>query len=91
MNIKPIEDRILIEQHKKELVSTALVLTKELEEGLKLPQGTIVAIGVGEIIDRNGLQVGDVVCFNEFAGERVMYEDKEYVLLRAGEVLAKKV
>lgn len=93
--IKPIDDRILVEQHvKSEKSSTGIfivnTMSEEAKDSLKLPQGTVVAVGIGESIAKNGMKVGDVVFFNEFAGDRVTFEEKEYVLLRMGEILAKQ-
>ena len=86
--IKPIGERLLIRQEKKE-TNTSLILTTDAEDAMKLPKGNILAIGSG--VPPNLFTEGDLVYFNEFAGDRVKIDEVEYLLLRLNDVLAKDV
>lgn len=76
--IKPIGNRVLVSQYKKE--GGKIIISQEFEE--KLPRGKVVAIS-DEV---NEIKVGDEVIFNRLSGE--MIED-EYLILKVNEILAK--
>lgn len=84
--IIPIGDRVLVEQQKKENKS-CIILDTESEDSMKIPRGTVVAIG--NDVNTGYFVVGDVVFFNEYSGERLQYEEKEHLLLRTSEIIAK--
>lgn len=86
MPIQPIGDRILIEQFKKEVGPIII----EDEDNLKLPKGKIVALGFSGL-QQEGIAVGDVVYFNELAGERIKEGDNEYLVIRSGDIIAKEI
>lgn len=85
--IVPLGDRVLVEQQKKEVRASGIILDEESEDSLKIPRGVVVSLG--EKVEEGLLAVGDVIFFNAFSGERVQYEEKEHLLLRTSEILAK--
>ena len=92
VSIKPLEDRIVIQQVEAEQVtSSGLVIPDTAKE--KPQEGEVVAVGPGRI-DDNGNRVpldvaeGDVVIFSKYGGTEVKYDGNEYLLLNARDILA---
>jgi chaperonin GroES len=86
MNIKPIGDRILVQQLKQEEVTKSGIVLPASTEKEKKAQGKIIALGNGEEIKRLGLKEGDTVVFGKYSGNDVDIEgDKnEYKVLYVG-------
>ncbi len=92
MDIKPINDRIVVLQESKEtFTSSGLVLPDSAQE--KPQRGTVVATGPGKILD-NGkkipmeIKVGDVVLYGKWSGTEVKVKGVDYVMMRQEDVLA---
>ena len=90
--IKPLEDRILVEPLEAEqTTASGLVIPDTAKE--KPQEGKVLATGPGRI-DDNGKRVpldvseGDVVIFSKYGGTEVKYDNKELLLLNAGDILA---
>ncbi|WP_018923648.1 co-chaperone GroES [Salsuginibacillus kocurii] len=90
--IKPLGDRIVIEQvEQEEKTASGIVLPDSAKE--KPQEGKIVAVGSGRVTD-NGERVapevneGDNVIFSKYAGTEVKYEGNDYLILRESDVLA---
>ena len=89
MQIKPIGDRILVEQLTQEEVTKSGIVLPDTAEKEKKAQGRIVALGNGEDLAKLGLKVGDVVVFGKYSGEEVEIDEggkkKEYKILYVGD------
>ena len=89
MQIKPLGDRILVQQLTSEEVTRSGIVLPETAEKEKKAQGKIMALGNGEDITKLGLKVGDVVVFGKYSGEEVEMEENgkkvEYKILYVGE------
>ncbi|OGE82621.1 MAG: hypothetical protein A2846_01370 [Candidatus Doudnabacteria bacterium RIFCSPHIGHO2_01_FULL_49_9] len=89
MQIKPIGDRILVEQLTQEEVTKSGIVLPDTAEKEKKAQGRIVALGNGEDLAKLGLKVGDVVVFGKYSGEEVEMDEggkkKEYKILYVGD------
>ncbi|KAI9479427.1 mitochondrial heat shock protein Hsp10 [Coemansia sp. RSA 989] len=94
--IIPLLDRVLIERVKAETkTATGILLPEKAVE--KLNEGVVVAVGPGNITkDGNtvptGLSEGDRVLLPSYGGSPIKLEslkEKEYLLFRAEEILAK--
>jgi len=88
MNIRPLGDRILVEQLTSEEVTKSGIVLPDTAEKEKKAQGKIVAVGNGEQILKLGLKTGDVVVFGKYSGEEVEMDEngkkKEYKILYVG-------
>ena len=92
MNIKPLDDRVLIEpMSKEEKTKSGIVLPDTTEE--KPEQGKVIAMGPGRI-DNNGkripmsVKVGDVVLFTKYGPNEVKIDNKEYLIAKEEDILA---
>ena len=84
--MRPLNNCVLIEQDYEEL-SKLIVLPKD-----KLFSGIIVAAGEGKKLPKGGLEpmdvaVGDHVLFGEHSGQKVVYENKDYLMMRATDII----
>lgn len=92
MNIRPLDDRVLIEPiSKEEQTKSGIVLPDTAEE--KPEQGRVVAVGSGKI-DAEGrripmtVKVGDVVLFTKYGPNEVKIDNKEYLIAKEEDILA---
>src|ERR1700730_2512306 len=92
MSFRPLHDRLLvkrIEEH--EQAKGGIVIPDTAKE--KPQQGEVVAVGTGRRL-KDGtiipldLRVGDRIIFGKYAGNEVILEGEEVLILREDEVLA---
>lgn len=92
MNLKPLHDRIIVEAAAKEERSAGgIILPDSAQE--KPQRGTVLAVGPGKRLDSGQLaaidiNVGDIVLYGKYGGTEVSVGGKDYVILRADDVLA---
>lgn len=92
VNIKPLEDRIVIRQVEAEqTTASGLVIPDTAKE--KPQEGEVVAVGPGRIADNGNriavdVAVGDKVIYSKYGGTEVKYAGEEYLVLSARDVLA---
>jgi len=93
VNIKPLEDRILVQSLEAEqTTASGLVIPDTAKE--KPQEGKVIATGPGRF-DESGekripldVKVGDVVIYSKYGGTEVKYQGTEYLLLGARDILA---
>ena len=92
MNLKPLGDRIILEQDAaEEKTAGGLILTSDSKE--KPIRGTVIAVGEGKL-DNNGnlvkpqVKAGDHVIFSKYGGTEVKVDGKDYLILRADDIYA---
>ena len=91
VSIKPLEDRIVIQQVEAEqTTASGLVIPDTAKE--KPQEGTVLAVGPGRFEDGNrvplDVKVGDKVLYSKYGGTEVKYACEEYLVLSARDVLA---
>jgi chaperonin GroES len=93
VNIKPLEDKILVQANEAETTTASgLVIPDTAKE--KPQEGTVVAVGPGRW-DEDGdkripldVSEGDVVIYSKYGGTEIKYGGEEYLILSARDVLA---
>lgn len=89
MKVKPLGNRILVQQLSTEEVTASGIVLPSTAEQTKKAQGKIVAVGPGEAIAQLGLKVGDTVVFSNYAGTEVEVDEDgkkvEYKVLYVGQ------
>lgn len=88
MQIKPIGDRVLVEQVSEEETTKSGIVLPDTIDKEKKAEGNIIAVGSGDKVIKLGLSVGQRVLFGKYAGEEVKQGDKEYKILNHDDVLA---
>ena len=92
VSIKPLEDRIVIQQVEAEqTTASGLVIPDTAKE--KPQEGEVLSIGPGRIDDNGNrvpldVNVGDKVIYSKYGGTEVKYAGEEYLILSARDVLA---
>ncbi|MBU7596854.1 co-chaperone GroES [Streptomyces sp. P38-E01] len=89
--IKPLEDRIVVQPlDAEQTTASGLVIPDTAKE--KPQEGTVLAVGPGRVEDGKRVEldvnVGDVVLYSKYGGTEVKYNNEEYLVLSARDVLA---
>ena len=95
LNIKPLEDRIVVKPlEAEEKTAGGILLPDSAKE--KPQRGEVVAVGAGRLLD-NGkraemtVAVDDEVIYGKYSGSDVEVDGEQYKILRESDVLAKVV
>ena len=92
INIKPLEDRIVVQSLEAEqTTASGLVIPDTAKE--KPQEGEVLAVGPGRIDDNGNrvpldISVGDKVIYSKYGGTEVKLSGEEYLILSARDVLA---
>ncbi|MFY9325858.1 MAG: co-chaperone GroES [Candidatus Nanopelagicales bacterium] len=93
VNIKPLEDRILVEVIDAETTTASgLVIPDTAKE--KPQEGKVLAVGPGRFNEDGDkrlpldISVGDTVVFSKYGGTDLNYDGKDFLLLSSRDVLA---
>ena len=92
INIQPLGDRVLVEQKQEaEQIKGGIVIPDSAKE--KPLESVVVALGTGKLDDKGNkipfdVKVGDIVLTSKYGGTEVKYDDKEYKILSASDILA---
>lgn len=93
MNLKPLDDRLIIEPLESETTTAGgIVLPDSAQE--KPQQGRVVAAGPGTMNDDGdrvemNVNKGDVIVYGKYAGTDVKVGGKDFKIMRERDVLAK--
>jgi len=87
MQIKPFEDRVLIEPEEVEESRTksGIIIPDTAKE--KPRTGKVIEVGTDEELAEN-IKVGDKIVFAKFTGDEVEFEGKKYLIVSRGDILA---
>ena len=92
VNIKPLEDKVLVQIAEAE-TTTASGLVIPDSDAEKPQEAVVIAVGPGRL-DDNGNRVavdvkeGDTVIFSKYGGTELKYGGEEYLLLSSRDLLA---
>jgi chaperonin GroES len=93
VNIKPLEDRIVVKPlDAEQTTASGLVIPDTAKE--KPQEGEVVAIGPGRFNEDGDeripmdISVGDKVIYSKYGGTEVKYAGDEFLILSARDVLA---
>lgn len=91
MNIKPLQDRVVIKMlEAEETTKSGIILTSAAKEKPQIAE--IVAVGPGGVVDGNEIKmevkVGDRVLISKYAGTEVKLDGEEYTILKQSDILA---
>ncbi|MFA5793668.1 MAG: co-chaperone GroES [Candidatus Brocadiia bacterium] len=93
MNIRPLEDRIVIKPlEEKTTTAGGIILPDTVKE--KPQRGEVVAAGSGKIMTSGKkapliLKKGDTVIFGKYAGTEIKVDEKTYIIMKEDEILAR--
>ena len=87
MQIKPFEDRVLVEPEEIEESRTksGIIISDTAKE--KPRTGKVIEVGTDEELAEN-IKVGDKIVFAKFTGDEVEFEGKKYLIVSRSDILA---
>jgi chaperonin GroES len=87
MQIKPFEDRVLIESEEvaESKSKSGIILPDTAKE--KPRRGKVVEVGTDEELAEK-IKVGDIVVYAKFTGDEIELEDKKYLIISRSDILA---
>jgi len=91
MNIKPLQDRVIVKRLEEvEKTAGGLIIPDAAKE--KPQQGRILAVGPGKVLDNGAkleltVKAGDVVLFGKYAGTEVKIDGDEVLIMREDDIL----
>ena len=93
VGIKPLEDRIVVQANEAETTTASGIVIPDTAKE-KPQEGTVLSVGPGRWDDEGekriplDVQVGDTVLYSKYGGTEVKYNNEEYLVLSARDVLA---
>ncbi len=87
MIIRPINKNVLIEVSKRD---------EKTKGGIVIPDNARKKPGEGKVIaitpkHNSEILAGDIVLFDQFAGQELKFNDKDYIMMKEEDILAKKI
>jgi chaperonin GroES len=93
MNLKPLDDRIVVKPNEAETqTASGLVIPDTAKE--KPQQGVVLAVGPGKRAETSGevipvgIDVGQTVLYSKYGGTEVTSDGEDVLVLNARDVLA---
>ena len=92
--LEPLADRVVVKPiEKEEMTKSGIVLPDTVKE--RPQEGEVIAVGPGRLSEDGkriamDIKVGDRVIYAKYGGTEIKIEDEELVILREGDILAKK-
>jgi chaperonin GroES len=92
VNVTPLHDRILVTRiEAKDMAKSGIIIPDTAKE--KPQEGEVVAVGLGKLEKGHrvpvDVEVGDRILFGKYTGSEINVDDREYLILREEEILAK--
>lgn len=93
MNLKPLNDYLLVEPLKEEEITKGGIVIPETAREERPIKGKVIAVGPGKLNDKGErmpmtITSGQVIIFKKYAPDEVKIEEKEYYFVREDDVLA---
>lgn len=91
MNIKPLDDRLVVKQAEAEAkTASGIYLPEGAKE--KPTRGKVISVGPGKMLESGkrapvSVSVGDEVYYGKYAGTEVKVNDEKFVILRESDLL----
>ena len=92
MNIRPMQDRIIVERIEEETKTAGGIIIPDTVSKEKPQEGKVVAAGKGKMTPEGKLlpldvKVGDRVLFGKYAGSEIKVDGQEYLIMREDDIL----
>ncbi|GAB4336028.1 MAG: co-chaperone GroES [Desulfobulbaceae bacterium] len=91
MNIRPLNDRILVKRLEGEEKTAAGIIIPDTAKE-KPAEGEVIAVGPGKLNDKGeriamDVKPGDRVLFSKYGGTDVKIEGEDYLIMREDDIL----
>ena len=91
MNLRPLQDRIIVKRVEEETKTAGGLFIPETAKE-KPQEGEVMAVGKGKIAEDGKLipmevKTGDIVLYGKYSGTEIKINDEEYLIMREEDVL----
>ena len=92
MNVKPLEDRIILKpMEAEEKTAGGIIIPDNAKE--RPQNGEVIAVGPGKVTDKGqkievSLKKGDKVLYGKYSGTEVTIDGEDYLIVRESDILA---
>ncbi len=91
MNLRPLQDRIIVKRLEEENVTAGGIFIPDTAKE-KPQRGEIVAVGKGKVTEDGkvlpvDVKVGDKVLFGKYAGTEIKIGGQDYLIMREDDIL----
>jgi chaperonin GroES len=92
MNLRPLQDRIIVKRVEEESKTAGGLFIPETAKE-KPQRGKIVAVGNGKKTEEGkvlplDVKVGDLVLFGKYAGTEIKVDNDDFLMMREDDILA---
>jgi chaperonin GroES len=92
MNLKPLQDRVVVKAAEAEEVSKGGIILPDTAQE-KPQQGEVMAVGPGKVADSGELikpqvKKGDKVLYGKYSGTEITIDGEDYLIVREGDIFA---
>jgi chaperonin GroES len=93
MQLKPMNDYLLIEPIKEDEITKGGIVIPETAREERAIKGKVIAVGPGKLNEKGEripltIKEGQTVIFKKYAPDEIKIDDKEYYFVREDDVLA---
>lgn len=92
MNIRPLQDRIIVERIEEETTTAGGIIIPDTVSKEKPQEGKVIAAGKGKVTPEGkvlplDVKEGDLVLFGKYAGSEIKIDGVEYLIMREDDIL----
>lgn len=92
MNIRPLGDRVVLQQKKAEETTKSGILIPDSAKE-KPQEAVVVAVGPGKVEKGEHIPIqvkeGDTVIYSKYGGTEIKYGEEEYTIVSESDIIAK--
>jgi chaperonin GroES len=85
VKIKPLDDRVLVEQLEEEEKVGSIIIPDSAKEKPRMAK--VVAVGTDEEL-KELVKKGNTVLFSKYSGDEIKVDGNEYLIIQRGDILA---
>ena len=91
MQVKPLQDRVLVERQEEETKTAGGIIIPD-NNAEKPARGKVIAVGNGRMLNDGSfraleVKAGDSVIFGKYAGTEVKVEGNDYLIMKEDDIL----
>ena len=86
MKIQPLHDRVIVKRvEEEETTKGGIIIPDTAKEKPRMAK--VVAVGTDEEL-KELVKVGNTILYSKYSGDEIKFEDKEYLIVQRGDILA---
>ena len=92
MNIRPLDDRVIVKPLAEEEITAGGIVLPDTAEKEKPEQGEVLAVGPGKRLDNGeispmSVKVGDKVVFRKYSADEVKIDNQEVLVVNESDIV----